>query len=363
MASPRPVPVASGRASTRANSSKMRSRSPSGTPGPWSATRTTTLGVSVGGDSVAGVADTRISVPGGANFNAFSNRLPKTCSIISMSTSTVATSGAMSRRTRCARASGRSRRTAACARSGSVDRLATNVERAGPDPAELEDVGHEPFEAVGLVVDRVEELGAVRGIEVEVGRPQGGRRRLDRRERGAQVVGDRGEEPRSGPTDLRGDPRLAGDRLEPEPVDGCGEAGDQRLEERAVRRVEWTVTPRGGVDLERDDPYGDGRPGSARRRWHGPWNPAPRTVHSTRLNNVTRASAAPATTVSGSSPASSRVVRSRRICVSRSRCSRGAPQPRRGVRPSNSTLRSRRRTRRARPGRRPSARRSSRVAQ
>ena len=42
MARPRPVPLASGRASTRANSSKIRVRSSSGTPGPWSATRTST---------------------------------------------------------------------------------------------------------------------------------------------------------------------------------------------------------------------------------------------------------------------------------------------------------------------------------
>ena len=54
-----------------------------------------------------------------------------------------------------------------------VDGLAVDLERAGADPAELEDVGHQPFEALGLVVDRVEQLGAVVGVELEIGRRGG----------------------------------------------------------------------------------------------------------------------------------------------------------------------------------------------
>ena len=49
-----------------------------------------------------------------------------------------------------------------------VDGLAVHLERAGADPAQLEDVGDQPFEPLGLVVDGVEQLGAVVGVELEI---------------------------------------------------------------------------------------------------------------------------------------------------------------------------------------------------
>ena len=138
---------------------RSASRSASGTPGtvvgdPHLARRSA---------SAPRQHDTRISEPGGANRSAFSSRLPKTCSIICTSTSTSPNVGGTSSRTRWARASGRSRRTAACARSREVDGLPAHLQPAGADPAQLEDVGDQPFEPLGLVVDRVEQLGAVVG--------------------------------------------------------------------------------------------------------------------------------------------------------------------------------------------------------
>ena len=47
-----------------------------------------------------------------------------------------------------------------------VDRLAPHVERPGADATQFEDVGDEPLEPFGLVVDGVEQLGAVGRVEI-----------------------------------------------------------------------------------------------------------------------------------------------------------------------------------------------------
>ena len=125
-------------------------------------------------------------------------------------------------------------------RSRDVDRLAVHVERTGADPAELEDVGDEPFEAFGLVVDRVEQLGAVVGVELEIGRAQGRRRRLDRRQRCAQVVGDRGEEARAGAADLRREARL----VAPRPPVAAGRSR-RRAPRPALRAAARSAAPAG----------------------------------------------------------------------------------------------------------------------
>ena len=126
-----------------------------------------------------------------------------------------------------------------------------DLERAGADAAQLEDVGDQPFEALGLVVDGVEQLGAVGGVEVEVGRAQGRRRRLDRRQRRAEVVGDRRQEAGAGPPDLGVDPGVAGLGLEAQAVDGGGQPGDQRLQQRAVRRGQRVLPAGDRLHLER----------------------------------------------------------------------------------------------------------------
>ena len=137
----------------------------------------------------------------------------------------------------------------------------------------------------------------------------------------AQVVRDRRQEPRSCASDLRVDARVAGFALEPETVDGGGEPGDEGLEQRPVGARQRVLAAR------RPLPPRAAR--CARSSWRRPFpvprpsssRTAARTVQRTSRNRATSASAAPATTASGSSPAISRVVRSRRMCVSRSRCS------------------------------------------
>ena len=74
---------------------------------------------------------------------------------------------------------------------GQVIPLPIGTQGAPFDPGEVEQVGHHPRQPVRLLVDRLQKVGA--GLVVPGDRPvqQGGRRGLDRRQRGAEVVRDR----------------------------------------------------------------------------------------------------------------------------------------------------------------------------
>ena len=74
------------------------------------------------------------------------------------------------------------------------DRFEGWGEHPGVDPAHAEQVLDEACQSIGLVVDRGEEFCFVAIRPVDVGLAQARDRRLDRRERRAQIVGDRLEE-------------------------------------------------------------------------------------------------------------------------------------------------------------------------
>ena len=160
-----------------------------------------------------------------------------------------------------------------------VDGLAVDVERAGADPAELEDVGDQPFEAVGLVVDRVEELGAVVGVELEIRRAQGRRSSLDRRQGCPQVVGDRGEEARPGAADLRREARLVRLRLQAQAVDRGGQPRDQRFEQGPVGCAQRALAARRRLHLQRRDAHHHDLSRDARRGRGGDETGGPQRAH------------------------------------------------------------------------------------
>ena len=68
------------------------------------------------------------------------------------------------------------------------------LHRAGLQPAHVEQVADEVVEPVGPLVDRLEELAGRAGREVDVALQQAAHRRLDRRQRRAQVVRHRREQ-------------------------------------------------------------------------------------------------------------------------------------------------------------------------
>ena len=241
IARPRPVPLASGRASTRANSSKIALALRLGHAGTVVGDAHLDVGTASAParrhqDLASRAARTAARSRAGCRRPApSSRRRPRRRR----------TSAATSSRTRWARASGRSRRTAACARSREVDRLAVHLEPAGADAAQLEDVGDQPFQALGLVVDGVEQLGAVVGGEVEIAATRSvdaaalidasGVRRLC-------VTADRKPD-RVRPT-CASIARVARLGLEPETVDGGGQPGDQCLEQRPVGARERVLAAR-----------------------------------------------------------------------------------------------------------------------
>ena len=138
--------------------------------------------------------------PVGENRAAFSSRLPKTCSIISMSTSTSARSARSSVETRTPMQ--RERTQPADRRLPRGRRTPTGWRRTSSAPARMRlssrMLRDEALEPVGLVVDRVEQLGAVGGVELSVGEQAAWSGGLDRGERRAQVVGHRRRGTRSG---------------------------------------------------------------------------------------------------------------------------------------------------------------------
>ena len=68
--------------------------------------------------------------------------------------------------------------------------LPPQVEGARLDAGHVQEVGHQPLQGVGLVLDEPEQLVAVGCAQLGPRPPQGGHRRLDRGQGGPQVVGD-----------------------------------------------------------------------------------------------------------------------------------------------------------------------------
>ena len=75
-----------------------------------------------------------------------------------------------------------------------VDGLRTSHDGPGLQPAHVEQVDHERVEPVGAVLDGLEQVGTVLVGPVDARVAQAAHRRLDRRQRRAQVVGHGGEE-------------------------------------------------------------------------------------------------------------------------------------------------------------------------
>ena len=74
------------------------------------------------------------------------------------------------------------------------DRAHDQLHRTGLEAAHVEQVADQVVEPVGAVVDRLEQLASRRRCEVHVALQQAAHRRLDRRERRAQIVRHRREE-------------------------------------------------------------------------------------------------------------------------------------------------------------------------
>ena len=89
-------------------------------------------------------------------------------------------------------------------------RVELDAERAGLKPARIKEVADHPVEPIGRVLDRFEELGALLVGPLDVGLAQAADRRLDPRQRRAQVVSDRRQQRRSLLVDRGQRPRLLG---------------------------------------------------------------------------------------------------------------------------------------------------------
>ena len=117
-------------------------------------------------------------------------------------------------------------------------------DHAGLEPAHVQQVADEGVQAVGFVLDRCEELGDVLVTPLDVRLAQAGHRRLDRRERGPEVMGhglqQRGARTRSpgpvrsrsrparrGGARSRADGQLRGERVEHLTIVGAEARADQ----------------------------------------------------------------------------------------------------------------------------------------
>ena len=101
---------------------------------------------------------------------------------------------------------------------------------AGADPCEFEHLVQEPFEVFGLVARDLEELAAVGVAERRVRHEECSGRALDRGERGAQIVRDRGEEAGARPCQIRVQLDLVRGRFQPDAVERDRERRTERIE-------------------------------------------------------------------------------------------------------------------------------------
>ena len=202
----------------------MRSRSAAGTPGPRSTTRTSTPSPADAGDDAhracrpARVVDrVRDHVRERALEQRPGRRATRGWRLVDVDVDAPRPAGP-----RLASAAGI---TSSTPTGGEAD-----VERAGLEPAHVEQVADEGVEAVGLLVDRDEELVLLVRRPRDVVLEQARHRGLDPRERRAEVVRDRGEDRR--PELARGGEVPGRRRLVLQPLDG------ERRRDLARERVE-----------------------------------------------------------------------------------------------------------------------------
>jgi hypothetical protein len=107
--------------------------------------------------------------------------------------------------------------------SGSAHRLAAHLQASGVDAGYVEQLGDEPGDAVGVGVDGLQHQAfLVVGEPFPLGE-QGGGEALDGGERGAQFVGDGGDQ--FGVAALGAAPGLGVAQGDDDPADGAGGAG------------------------------------------------------------------------------------------------------------------------------------------
>ena len=115
-----------------------------------------------------------------------------------------------------------------------VHRLAVEHDPARLQARHVEEVGDEPREALGLVLDRARKFVARRGV-VEIGvLPQGRDRPGDGRERGLEVVRERGEQGGAQPLRLHGETRLVPLGGEANPFDRDGGLVEEGVEKASL---------------------------------------------------------------------------------------------------------------------------------
>ena len=143
------------------------------------------------------------------------------------------------------------------------------LERAGLEPAHVEKVADEVVQAIGLLVDRGEQLGAGRLVERDVLLEQAGDRRLDRGQWRAQVVRHRGQERGAQVVRLREPFGRGGLGPEPAPLDRQRELARERAQRVEVLFTQSFATHREDrVRVERHAHLrvvGSGRHGITRR--------------------------------------------------------------------------------------------------
>ena len=172
---------------------KTRPIDSSGMPGPSSLTVTAVPVSSPLAGPDAG-ATSMVTVPSPWR-TAFSRRLPSTWSILSGSAHSAGSGCPMRTRNRSAAwpfaVSGLD---VAADGGGDVDGLAAQLQAAGVDPGDVEQLGDEPGDAVGVGVDGLQHQPLlVVGEPLPLGE-QGRREALDGGERGAQLMGDGGDQ-------------------------------------------------------------------------------------------------------------------------------------------------------------------------
>ena len=126
---------------------------------------------------------------------AFSSRLTRTCSSLSASAQVSGRPVATRRsRTRVGLASGDEAVDVTADQGGQVDQAAVQLEAARVDPGDVEQLGDQPGHPVGVGLDRLQHQPAlVVGEPLPLGQ-QGRGEALDRCQRGAQLVGDGGDQ-------------------------------------------------------------------------------------------------------------------------------------------------------------------------
>ncbi len=115
-----------------------------------------------------------------------------------------------------------------------IDGPAQDLDRADLQPAHVEQVADEPVETIGLLVDRAGELSALLAGPAHVGLQEAGGRRLDRGERGAQVVRDGLQQRGAEGVGLGEAGRSGGIGLEPPSVQREGEVRQERAQHPLV---------------------------------------------------------------------------------------------------------------------------------